>query len=401
MINNQSNSNSYVRKDCDFEEEELIESFDEFNLKENILRGIFAYGFEKPSRIQSYAIPHMIQRKDLIAQSQSGTGKTGAFTIGVLNIVDEEKKYPQAIIMCNTHELAIQIHSVIKSLSTYQKINIALLIGGKNISQNMEETRKSQVLVCTPGRLRDFMDRGIFDSKKIEIFVIDEADVLLQEGFVEQTQVIVNYLPKTTQICLFSATFTEKELDITKYFMNEPVKILVKTEKLTLDLISQYYVNTRSEEYKFDILEDLYKKLSISQCIIYVNHIKKAINLQERLRSENHTVYAIHSQLSHAERLETMAEFRRGKFRVLISTDLICRGIDVQHINFVINYDLPHDPESYLHRIGRSGRYGKKGVAINFVNQNERDLSKLRNISSHFGQEIQVLPDIDFVNTLV
>ena len=376
----------------------LLDSFEELNLKENLLRGIYAYGFEVPSRIQSYSIPYMLQKKDIIAQSQSGTGKTGAFTIGILSAIDETKKYPQGLVLCNTHELASQIHSVITELGKYMEINVGLLIGGVQISKNIEDAKNCQILVGTPGRVRDLLERGVFNPNLLKIFVIDEADELLQHEFLDQTKYIITEMSNETQICIFSATMPSETLAITKHFMPNPIKILVKREKLSLDLIAQYYINVNFEQYKFETLEDLYGKLSINQCIIYVNSVKKADILKEQLTKQMHVAEVIHSKLENKQRMDIMARFRKGEFRVLISTDLICRGIDIHHINYVINYDVPFDPQSYLHRIGRSGRFGKKGIAINFVTQ--RDYYQLKSIERFYNNKIEPMPDPSVINEL-
>lgn len=388
-----------LNNEVDQNELKLLDSFEELNLKENLLRGIFSYGFVMPSRIQSYAIPHMIAGGDLIAQSQSGTGKTGAFTIGTLNIIDEKNKYPQALIMCNTHELADQIHSVISELGKYMEVKVGLLIGGIPIQKNMEEAKYCQVLVGTPGRIRDLMERGGFDISLLKIFVLDEADELLKHEFFEQSKFIINEMTEKTQICIYSATMPKDVLDLTSKFMTNPTKILVQREKLSLNLITQYYVNVVQEQNKFDTIEDLYGKLSINQCIIYVNSIDKADSLKEKLVNHMHDAEVIHSKLDNKTRIDIMARFRRGAFRVLISTDLICRGIDIQHINYVINYDLPSRAESYLHRIGRSGRFGKRGVAINFVTQ--RDFYLLKQIERFYGMRVSPLPDPSVINSIV
>ena len=377
----------------------LLTSFEELGLKENLLRGIYSYGFEVPSRIQSYAIPYMIKRQDMIAQSQSGTGKTGAFAIGILNIIDETNKHPQALIVCNTHELAVQIHSVINELGRYLEVNVALLIGGVSILKNIEDAKSCQVMVGTPGRIRDLVERGGFDTNLIRVLVIDEADELLRDEFLDQTKYIIMQMPQKTQICIYSATMPKETLDVTHNFMTNPVKILVEREKLSLDLITQYYVNVIQEQNKFETLEDLYGKLSINQCIIYVNSINKAESLKDQLIKHMHVAEMIHSKLDNKSRMDIMARFRKGEFRVLISTDLICRGIDIQHINYVINYDLPYNPQSYLHRIGRSGRFGKKGVAINFVTQ--RDFHILKSIERYYTIRIGALPDPSVINSIV
>jgi len=387
------------------EDLKLYDSFEEFGLKEPLLRGVYSYGFEVPSKIQSYAIPHMIKKTDLIAQSQSGTGKTGAFTIGTLNLINEKERYPQAMIMCNTHELAVQIHTVISEISKYMNIDIALLIGGVSLQKNIEECRTSQVLVGTPGRIRDMIERKtmgshIFDIKKLKLFVMDEADELLRDEFLEQSRNIISKMSKDTQICIYSATLPKEVLDLThKMEMVDPKKILVEKDKLSLDLISQYRVDVIDECYKFDTLEDLYGKLSINQCIIYVNSVARAETLKKELTEKMHVTEVIHGKLDNKSRMDIMARFRKGTFRVLVSTDLICRGIDIQHINYVINYDIPTNVENYLHRIGRSGRFGKKGIAINFVTK--RDTYSMRNIERYYKIRIDGMPDPDELNAIL
>jgi translation initiation factor 4A len=373
-----------------------IDSFDDMTINENILRGIYSYGFEKPSRIQSLAIKPIVDGRDVIAQSQSGTGKTGAFAIGTLSRIDESTKIPQAIIMCNTHELATQIHSVISELSKFTKIEIVLCIGGVPISQNIQSASSSHILIGTPGRLKDLIERKAFNMSLVKLFVIDEADELLTNEFLEQTKTIIAPLATTTQMCIFSATLPKEVVSLTSHFMTNPVTLLIQQEKLTLDLITQFYINVKEDKYKAITLEDLYSKLSINQCIIYVNSKSKAEMLCDFLHERRHEVETIHSGLDHKTRLDVMKRFRKAEFRVLISTDLMCRGIDVQQVSYVINYDIPYDTSSYLHRIGRSGRYGKKGVAINFMT--DKDYGTLNRIRYHYNTKIESMPDTEFLN---
>lgn len=376
----------------------LLETFEELNIKENLLRGIYSYGFETPSKIQSYAIPYMIKRKDIIAQSQSGTGKTGAFTIGLLSIIDETKLYPQAIVLCNTHELATQIQTVIQELGKYLGVKTGLLIGGVPMTKNIEDIKSCQVLVGTPGRIKKMLELNYINIDLLKILVIDEADELLKQEFLDQTKYIIQNMIEGIQICIFSATMPYETLKLTTNFMQNPVRILVKRENLSLELIKQYYIDVMQDNYKLETLEDLYSKLSINQCIIYVNSINRAEILKKQLLEHKHAVQVIHSKLDNVTRMDLMAQFRRGEFRVLISTDLICRGIDIQHINYVINYDIPYNVESYLHRIGRSGRYGKTGIAINFVTK--KDYYYMRNIEKHYKINIEIMPDLDVVNSI-
>lgn len=371
------------------------DTFESMGLKENLLRGIYTYGFERPSRIQQYTIPIIKSRRDLIAQSQSGTGKTGSFTSGVLQIIDETKKYPQAIIIAPTRELSQQIEYVAQELGKFLKINTALSVGGTKVSENIERVRNAHIIIGTPGRVYDMMERDAFDIDKITCMVMDEADQLLDRDFVNQTKNIIKKLAPETQICAFSATLSEAALAITNKFMQNPENLLIKKENLSLDLISQYRVDVGEERYKLESLNDIYERLSIGQCIIYVNYKGMANVLQQKLKNMGHSAVAIHGDLSPIERNEIMKRFRHGEYRVLIATDLLARGIDVQQVSYVINYDIP-DVENYLHRIGRSGRFGKKGVAINFITK--RDIRAFKTIEDHYKIKIEPMPEPDELN---
>jgi len=378
------------------EELEHLATFVDMKLKENLLRGIYGYGFETPSKIQQCCIPVMSKRKDLIAQSQAGTGKTGAFACGILQVINENENHPQAIIMAPTRELSTQIDSVIGDLGKYMKVRTVLCVGGISVDTNMKDARNAHIIIGTPGRINDLIERGGINVKRIMVFALDEADVLLSREFLGQTKNIIVKLPEQAQMCVFSATLTHETIMITNKFMNKPVNILVQQDKLSLDLIIQYYIDVGQDKFKLDVLEDIYSKFSIGQCIIYVNHKDKAIWLKEELNKLGHAVEAIHGSLAPLDRTTIMKQFRSGNYRVLISTDLLARGIDVQQVGYVVNYDLPHDTESYLHRIGRSGRYGKKGVAINFITK--RDMYQLKNIMAKYKINIESMPDPQYLN---
>lgn len=373
-----------------------VENFDSMNLKENLLRGIFAYGFETPSKIQQCCIPIISQKHDLIAQSQAGTGKTGAFTCGVLQIINEQENYTQAIIISPTRELSTQINAVVNDIGRYMKLKTTLCVGGISVDNNIKDVKDSHILIGTPGRIYDLIERRAFDVKKVSVLVMDEADVLLCKEFLIQSKKIITKLDLKSQICAFSATLPIETIDMMNRFMNKPVNVLVQKEKLSLDLIAQYYIDVGQDKYKIEVLDDMYKGLSIGQCIIYVNYKDKAKWLQEKLSEFGHAVEAIHGDLTPLERTNIMKLFRSGDYRVLISTDLLARGIDVQQVGYVINYDLPYDPDCYLHRIGRSGRYGKRGAAINFVTK--RDMHTLKMIMSKFQVDIGHMPDPKYLN---
>lgn len=372
-------------------DEIITNEFDKMQLKESLLRGIYGYGFERPSIIQSKSIPLIINGKDIIAQSQSGTGKTGAFCIGTIQRIDEQKNGCQAIIIAHTRELAQQIFDVCKQLSIYTKITTILCIGGIDIKQTKINSINAPIIVVgTPGRIIDLIRRQYISTKLLQLLVCDEADEMLSSSFQDQIKDIINYVPLETQICLFSATMPKEMLKITKNFMRDAQEILIDSEKLTLDGIKQFYINVEADRWKFDTFCDLFDIISVSQTIVYVNTIKRAENLKVQLENKHFTVSIIHSLMSPVERLDIMKEFRSGKTRILISTDLLSRGIDIQQISVVINYDLSKNKECYLHRIGRSGRFGRKGVAINFITRYDEKF--LKELKDYYKTEIDAMP---------
>lgn len=246
------------------------------------------------------------------------------------------------------------------------------------------------VVVGTPGRVWDMIQRKALNPDKIKIFILDEADEMLSRGFKDQIYEIFKFLPEDVQVGLFSATMDKEALDITRQFMNNPIRILVQAEELTLEGIRQFFINVEKEEWKLDTLCDLYDTLSITQAVIFCNTKKKVQYLTEQMRKRDFTVSATHSEIPQNERELILKEFRSGSSRVLISTDLLARGIDVHQVSVVINYDLPKNFDKYIHRIGRSGRFGRKGVAINFVTEN--DGNTLREIERYYNTQIDEMP---------
>jgi translation initiation factor 4A len=368
------------------------ETFDEMDLKLNLLRGIYAHGFEKPSPIQSRAIIPILSGTDTIGQAQSGTGKTGTFLISALQRIDESLKRPQIMILGPTRELAEQIYKVLNDLNTFMDVSSMLLIGGNSRRDDIKMLEESpkQILVGTPGRMYDMLKNLSISSKDLKMFILDEADEMLSRGFQDQIYEVFQYIPKTCQVVLMSATMPPEALEITDKFMDNPIKILVKNEQLTLEGIKQFYVGIDKELWKLDTLKDIYGKLVITQSIIYCNTKKTADWLVKQLTDEDFAVKCIHSAMESADRRAVMEEFREGILRVIVATDLISRGIDVQQVNIVINYDIPRFKDVYIHRIGRSGRFGRKGVAINFVTQD--DIKKLRMIQEYYQTEIEQMP---------
>ncbi|CUM67843.1 uncharacterized protein PRCAT00005552001 [Priceomyces carsonii] len=369
----------------------VVYSFDDLHLKPSIVRGIFGYGYESPSAIQQRAILPITEGRDVLAQAQSGTGKTATFTISALQRIDENEKSTQALILAPTRELALQIQNVITHIGLYLNVTVHASIGGTSMKDDIEAFKSGvQIVVGTPGRVFDMIERRFFKTDKVKMFILDEADEMLSSGFKEQIYNIFRLLPETTQVVLLSATMPPDVLEVTTKFMNNPVRILVKKDELTLEGIKQFYINVEQEDYKFDCLCDLYDSISVTQAVIFCNTRSKVEFLTTRLKAENFTVSAIHADLPQAERDTIMNEFRSGSSRILISTDLLARGIDVQQVSLVINYDLPANKENYIHRIGRGGRFGRKGVAINFVT--DQDVGIMREIERFYSTQIEEMP---------
>ncbi|KAH3679178.1 hypothetical protein WICMUC_001189 [Wickerhamomyces mucosus] len=369
----------------------IVSSFEEMDLKTPLLKGIYNYGFEQPSAIQSRAILQIISGRDTIAQAQSGTGKTATFSIGMLEVIDTANRELQAIVLSPTRELAIQINSVIKSLGDYMNVQSHACIGGTNIGSDIKSLSKGQHIVSgTPGRVLDMIKRRTLSTRTVKMLILDEADELLSKGFNEQIKDIYKNLPNGTQVVVVSATLTKEVLELTSKFTTDPIKILVKRDELTLEGIKQFYIDVEREDWKFDTLCDLYDSLTITQAVIFCNTKKKVDWLTEKMRNANFTVVSMHGDMKQDERDQIMNDFRLGNSRVLISTDVWARGIDVQQVSLVINYDLPFDKENYIHRIGRSGRFGRKGVAINFTTSDDEKV--LREIEQYYSINIEEMP---------
>jgi len=368
--------------------------WDELNCNSNLLRGIYGYGFEKPSIIQQKAILPIILKKDVIAQSQSGTGKTGCFCIATLQSINLDENITQAVILAPTRELSQQIKSVLDNIGIYMKgLKTQLLIGGSSVNNDvtlLSEENKPHVIVGCPGRVYDMINRRRLSIKTLRIIVLDEADEMLSKGFKDQVYNIFSYLPNNSQIVLFSATMPKELNDITNSFMRDPYEILIEPEKLSLDGIKQYYVAIENENSKYDTLADIFGIVNTNHTIIYCNSVSNVMRLYSYMIKDGFPVCQIHSNMNHHERVQNLRDFSSGTKRVLISSDITSRGIDIQQVRTVINYDIPDCIHNYLHRIGRSGRWGRKGVSINFVTKS--DTNKLRDIESHYKTKIEELP---------
>ena len=374
------------------EELKEYETFDSMGISDELLRGIYSIGFDKPSSIQKKAIVPIISKRDIIAQSQSGTGKTGAFTIGSLALCDSTIKSPQVIVLSPTRELAQQTEAVARGLTKHNNIMVHSATGGPPIAEDMRALQRgAQFIVGTPGRIYDLIRRGALKLENVRALILDEADQMLEDRFREQVKCILNFkFPSTTQLLLFSATMPDEVTEVAEKFLRNPLRILMPPENVTLDGIKQFYVNVERDDWKFEVLLDLYEHMTINQLIIFVNKRQRVEWLAQKMHEKGFTLEYIHGEMDVAERKTRMSDFRSGKARVLISTDLLARGIDVQQVSLVINYELPIQHENYIHRIGRSGRYGRKGVAINLLLNDE--MTSLKEIEKHYSTVINPLP---------
>jgi ATP-dependent RNA helicase len=369
----------------------VIDSFDRMGLNENILRGLFAFGLEKPSAIQKRAVIPILNGRDVIAQAQSGTGKSSMIAITTCQLVDTLDNNVQILILSPTRELALQTEKVLLTVGDYMTIKTHACVGGKSISTDIRKLQTGvHVVSGTPGRVFDMIKRKYLSTRQIKVLVLDEADEMLSKGFKEQIYEIYRFLSPAIQIVLVSATLPQEVLQITQKFMKHPIRILVKRDELTLEGIKQFFVAVESEEWKFDTLCDLYHSLTITQAVIFCNSCKKVEWLVDKLKKCNFTVNGLHGKMEQQDRDTIMQTFRAGNTRVLITTDIWARGLDVHQVSLVINYDLPYNRENYIHRIGRSGRFGRKGVAINFVRNN--DVRILRDIEQYYSTQIDEMP---------
>ncbi len=375
---------------------DVIDSFDDMGLKEKLLRGIYNYGFENPSPIQQRGIPAIIKNKNVIIQSSSGTGKTATFVTGLLNEMDENLNSCQGLIITNTRELAKQTELIINRLSTFmEKINVGLFIGKeRSVREDCLILSKGiHIAIGTPGRIYDLINKNHLNLDNLKMFILDEADIMLSRELKENVHDIFFYINYDVKIVLVSATFCQERLqDIIKLTMvdPEPVLILKETSKLSLEGIKQYYIDVEEDKYKLDTIKDLYDSMPVSQSIMFCNDNKIIEDLTQNLKNYKFSVDFIHGELDQHERNKIIQKFRNSEIRLLISSDLLSRGIDVQQVFLVINYDLPKMIENYIHRIGRSGRYGRKGVTINLITKSDKNF--LYKIQNYYKITINELP---------
>ena len=371
----------------------ITKSFDDMSLKDDLLRGIYAFGFEKPSGIQSKAILPMSTGRDILAQAQSGTGKTGTFVIGSLSRVDPAIKAPQVLIMVHTHELAQQIAKVATAIGSHMKLQVLCAVGGSQVRDNIRALEQGvQFIVGTPGRIYDLVNRDVLDRRNIRVLILDEADQMLEDLFYKQVMCILEKgFPESSQVALFSATMAPEVVAVANKILRNPIRILINSEEVPLDGIRQFFIELGREDHKFECICDLYKHLNITQALIFCNKRQKAEMLTEKMSAQGYPVSCIHGEMEKTERTRRLEMFRSGSTRVLISTDLLARGIDVQQVSLVINYELPTTRENYIHRIGRCGRFGRKGTAINLILPEEEGMMK--DLCATYGVKMENLPE--------
>lgn len=361
--------------------ETLIDSWNNLNINPLLLRGIYAYGFESPSPIQQQAIAPILQGRDIIAQAQSGTGKTATFVIGALNALDLNLNQTQVLILSPTKELATQTNAVICNIGSMMTGLRSQAIYGGAIPQSYNYI--PHIICGCPGKICALLNSRKLHPEYIKLLIIDEADKMLSNDFKPEVSNIIRNLSANAQIAVFSATMPPEPLQIAERIMNNPVKIIVAPALLSLEGISQYYIPVYSDMDKQEKIKDLFESLTVSQCIIYCNSIERVNILYHYMVNNDFPVCSMHGGMAPESRNSIFNDFKSGKYRVLISSDITSRGIDVHQVSIVINFDIPNCIDNYLHRIGRSGRWGRKGCAINFMTK--YDIGRLRDIEAHYA----------------
>merc|ERR1711971_275919 len=363
--------------------------FEDYCLKRELLMGIFEKGWEKPSPIQEASIPIAQSGRDVLARAKNGTGKTGAYSIPILDQIDVSKDYIQGMIVVPTRELALQTSQIAIELSKHLGIKVMVTTGGTNLKDDiMRIYEKVHLVVATPGRILDLMEKQVANMSKCRMLVLDEADKLLSQDFKGMLDKVISFLPRERQILLYSATFPLTVESFMRKHLHEPYEINLMDE-LTLKGITQYYAFVQ-ERQKVHCLNTLFSKLQINQSIIFCNSTQRVELLAKKITELGYSCYYIHSRMYQSHRNRVFHDFRSGACRCLVSSDLFTRGIDIESVNVVINFDFPKNAETYLHRIGRSGRFGHLGLAVNLITYDDRHA--LRMVEQDLGTEIRPIP---------
>ncbi|KAJ7392695.1 putative ATP-dependent RNA helicase ddx6 [Desmophyllum pertusum] len=363
--------------------------FEDYLLKRELLMGIFEKGYEKPSPIQEESIPMALAGKHILARAKNGTGKTAAYLIPLLEKCDVKKSYIQALVLVPTRELALQTSQICKELGKHLGVQVMVTTGGTSLKDDiMRLYNDVHVIIATPGRILDLMRKGVAKMDNCQIFVLDEADKLLSMDFKGMLEDIIRFLPISRQVLLYSATFPFSVKEFKDKHLDKAYEINLMDE-LTLKGITQYYVFLE-EKQKVHCLNTLFSKLQVNQAIIFCNSVQRVELLARKITELGYACFFIHARMDQSHRNRVFHDFRQGETRTLVSSDLFTRGIDIQSVNVVINFDYPKNSETYLHRIGRSGRYGHLGLAINLVTHDDRfDLFK---IEQELGTDIKPFP---------
>ncbi len=354
-------------------------TFDSLPLSSGTLQAIADMGFTLATPIQSQAIPLAIQGLDILGQAQTGTGKTAAFGIPIVEAIDSNSRETQALVLCPTRELAAQIAEEIKKIAKYEpNLNVVAIYGGDSYERQLRELKRgAQVVIGTPGRVIDHLERGTLKTDAIRIAVLDEADEMLNMGFLEDMEKILGGLPKDRQTMLFSATMPKPILELTKKFLHEPAHVKIERTTLTASSIAQYYFTVKSNQ-KVELMARLIEKYDVKLAITFCNTKRMVDELVAELHIKGVQAEGLHGDMSQNQRTSVMSRFRNGITHILVATDVAARGIDVNDVDAVFNYDIPNDIEQYVHRIGRTGRAGKTGISFSFITP--RELGKLREI---------------------
>lgn len=349
-----------------------IDKFENMNLSEEILKALKNLGFEKPSEVQQEVIPYILDKKDLVVKSQTGSGKTASFGIPLCELVNVEENKVKALILVPTRELAIQVKEDISNIGRLKKVRCAAIFGKQPFNEQIRELKQRVHIVCgTPGRVIDHIERGNLDINDIDFVIIDEADKMLNMGFIDQITDVLDKLPQSKNTALFSATIPKEIEGLYSNYMNNPAVLNIKSKVFNRDKISEKYLNVdREEKFKY-LLKSLYA-FTDESAIIFCNTKDSVRNLSSLLKKEKISVKELHGDMDQKDRLATMENFKNKEFKVLVATDVAARGIHINHITNVFNYEVPMEKESYVHRIGRSGRGDKKGLAISLVSKGER-----------------------------
>lgn len=350
-----------------------MKNFNEFGLSQDVIRAVSDLGFEESTPIQEKAIPVALSGRDMIGQAQTGTGKTAAFGLPIIDKLKPATDYVQALIMAPTRELAIQVSDELNKLAKYKKVTILPVYGGQDISRQIRALKKKpHAVVGTPGRLLDHIRRKTIQLDKVEIVVLDEADEMLDMGFLEDIQSILEMVPAERQTMLFSATMPPKIQQLARRFLQNPEHISITPKQVSTPQIEQSYIEIH-ERQKFDAMTRILDMISPELAIIFGRTKRRVDELAEALKKRGYSADGLHGDLSQSQRDQVMKRFRDGSLDILVATDVAARGLDVSGVTHVFNFDMPQDPESYVHRIGRTGRAGKEGYAITFVTPREID----------------------------